>query len=120
MVGSFPRWYMMIALIATGMSGAVFSAESEVFATRCVELSAPTPPDTEWSNYFSVGFVRAKRAEGTISAIGSNSITDSGTDWSSADFSTEPHYVILTSPGSNEGLTSNIVAHSGTVLNVVG
>ena len=92
------------------------AAESELFCTSCVQLDGPAPSSSNQYNFFSLRVVQQKRASGTVTSIGQNTVADTNADWSAIDFSAEPHYLIITSTGANEGRMTDIVGNGATTL----
>ena len=93
--------------------------ESETLGTVCIDIAANSGSTIGNFSFFSLGTIQQKVFEGTIGAIAPNTLTDSNADWSNADFTTEPHFVVITAPGPNEGRTSTISSHSADTLTLV-
>ncbi|MFT5401784.1 MAG: hypothetical protein ACI9DF_000609, partial [Verrucomicrobiales bacterium] len=90
--------------------------ESETLGTTCIPIT-PHSVDTQGTLSFrGLQLVQQKKATGTVSDTGVNSLTDATAQW--PDDGLDDCYVIITK-GPNAGLMTDIVSNTATTLSLI-
>lgn len=99
-----------------GIAGAV---DTETFGTVCIPISGHTGAGSTTLSFIGLGVVGQLADTGSVTSAGANTLTDTTGDWAGADFTTAPHYVVITS-GAHAGVVSDITGITGaTVLDTL-